>query len=301
MQLLRADDEGDRTRQYQERAARQTFLGTLQQEDPSALFGQMGISVRVRLATKADIPRLEELINRTNQFNLCGSRTTAAELDHWLASGERQILLADASDRFGSMGIVCIAIAHCGPHAIEIPLFVLSCRVFGYGIETAMLRSIQCMAWNAIGGGERLALLGHYRQTEHNEPCRSFYPANGFQVDGIHWRLSAESVLTDPPWLTVHRDLPTPAPRRSSRPDDQNVTTRSGCGPGTPAHPCRRVDRPSLPGLAEDPSGFRVRMTQLWHVPIPHAIARSTATWHSNPWRAAISATRFIIGSGPHV
>ena len=33
-------------------------------------------------------------------------------------------------------------------------------------------------------------------------------------------------------------------------------------------------------------------MQQLWQVPIPHAIARSTATWHSRPRVAAISATR---------
>ncbi len=42
-------------------------------------------------------------------------------------------------------------------------------------------------------------------------------------------------------------------------------------------------------------------MTQLWQVPIPQAIARSTATWHSSPRSAAIAATRFIIGSGPQV
>ena len=43
------------------------------------------------------------------------------------------------------------------------------------------------------------------------------------------------------------------------------------------------------------------RMQQDWHVPIPQAIARSTAIWHSRPRQAAISATRFIIGSGPQV
>src|SRR5688500_2727599 len=48
-------------------------------------------------------------------------------------------------------------------------------------------------------------------------------------------------------------------------------------------------------------SGLRTRMQQLWHVPIPHAIARSTATWHSIPRAAAMSATRRIIGSGPQV
>jgi hypothetical protein len=42
-------------------------------------------------------------------------------------------------------------------------------------------------------------------------------------------------------------------------------------------------------------------MQQLWQVPIPQAIARSTATWHSMPRCSAICATRFIMGSGPQV
>ena len=43
------------------------------------------------------------------------------------------------------------------------------------------------------------------------------------------------------------------------------------------------------------------RMQQDWHDPMPQAIARSTATWHSMPRCTAMCATRFIIGSGPHV
>jgi len=42
-------------------------------------------------------------------------------------------------------------------------------------------------------------------------------------------------------------------------------------------------------------------MQQDWQVPMPQAIARSTATWHSIPRSIAICATRFIMGSGPQV
>ena len=48
-------------------------------------------------------------------------------------------------------------------------------------------------------------------------------------------------------------------------------------------------------------SGFFTRMQQLWQVPMPQAIARSTATWHWISRAIAISATRFIMGSGPQV
>jgi hypothetical protein len=48
-------------------------------------------------------------------------------------------------------------------------------------------------------------------------------------------------------------------------------------------------------------SGLRCRMQQLWQVPMPQAIARSAATWHSIPRDIAMSATRFIISSGPQL
>ncbi len=59
-----------------------------------------------------DFKRVAEFINRTNQFNTCGSRTSLREVTDWLAVGNRRILVVDCGDKFGSMGTICIAIIH---------------------------------------------------------------------------------------------------------------------------------------------------------------------------------------------
>ena len=80
-QTLSAQGETDRTQFYKQKEQRDSFLQTQTAvvEDQGALFEKLGIIVTVRDAKKADLKRVAELINRTNQFNTCGSRTSVNE------------------------------------------------------------------------------------------------------------------------------------------------------------------------------------------------------------------------------
>ena len=80
-------------------------------EDPTALFAGLGIQVEIREARPPELKRITELINRTNQFNLAGTRTTLKEIREWHGGPGRHIVVVEASDKFGPMGVVCIACA----------------------------------------------------------------------------------------------------------------------------------------------------------------------------------------------
>ncbi|MBN2679339.1 HAD-IIIC family phosphatase [Acidithiobacillus montserratensis] len=81
--------------------------------------------------------RALELLNRTNQFNTTGQRWTTAELQNFLAA-EGRLWVLQASDRLARHGLVAVALlkADC------LWQMVLSCRVFGLGLETALLARI---------------------------------------------------------------------------------------------------------------------------------------------------------------
>ena len=81
-------------------------------------------------------------------------------------------------------------------------MFVLSCRVFGYGIEDALLNAVKRLA-RAGAGGVPMTIEGAYKETPHNEPCRAVYPHNGFTYDGRAWVLAEVDSPPDPSWLTV--------------------------------------------------------------------------------------------------
>jgi predicted enzyme involved in methoxymalonyl-ACP biosynthesis len=111
--------------------------------------------------------------------------------------------VVDASDKFGSTGTISIVIVHEQADKIEIPIFVLSCRVFGYRIEDALVNAVKRRAVT-----KSLPILGHFKETPHNEPCRKVYPSNGFEWDGSAWVYQADGskMIEDPRWLTIRHE-----------------------------------------------------------------------------------------------
>jgi FkbH-like protein len=194
---LPAGTGADRTRFYLEREQREEFLSQEETNSNNAeIFARLNISVDIREAEKRDAKRVVELINRTNQFNMCGSRVTNTEVSAWMDSPTAGVYVADAADKFGDMGTVAIFIVLEEENALRIPVFVLSCRVFGYGIETAILNFVKRMA------GPR-HVIGNFKETASNGPCRETYPQYGFVWEESLWRYTGQEEPIDPEWLTI--------------------------------------------------------------------------------------------------
>ena len=208
---LPENHDTDRTQQYKEREERESFLNTAAvEEDPATVYNKLEIRVEIRQAKSVELKRVLELVNRTNQFNLAGSRTSLHEIRGWHDSPRHQIVVAEAADKYGSMGLVCAVLLDMTGPEIVIPIFVLSCRVFGYGIENAVLNSVRRRARGPFGREGR-PIRGAYRETAHNEPCRRMYPESGFARDGESWVLERVEPPDDPIWLTIVDTFSAPA------------------------------------------------------------------------------------------
>jgi FkbH-like protein len=195
--------ETDRTQQYREREHRESYLAAATiNEDPTIVFSKLEIHIEIREAKPSELKRVTELINRTNQFNLMGSRLSLREIREWHQSAGREIAIVEASDKYGTMGTVCVVLLDLTGTDILIPVFVLSCRVFGYGIEDAVLNMVKR---RACGTSEREArcIQGEYHETPYNDPCRKMYPENGFSWDGRSWIWVHDKPIKDPSWLTI--------------------------------------------------------------------------------------------------
>ena len=205
--LLPQTEEIDRTQAYHQRAKRNELLQSPAQSaaDQAAVFRKLEFRIRTRAAAKKDVARVADLINRTNQFNLCGTRTTVAEVTRWLHSPAHRILVLDAQDKFGSMGTVSIAVLEKAGDGIHILAFVLSCRVFGYGVETALLNTIKRIAGHSSNAHSQssLPLRGRYIETTANGPCRHVYRDHAFTLQGDVWTYAGGGLIEDPDWLTI--------------------------------------------------------------------------------------------------
>lgn len=201
-ELLDDDLEMDRTLMYQQREQRKAFIkeDLSSEEERAALFAALQLTLTIRRAQGEDLKRVAELINRTNQFNLEGSRTTFNEVAQWHASPEHMVFTGQTADRFGDMGTTCVAVARVADDRLELLPFVLSCRVFGYGIERGMLNHLKSVA--AQRGLRRI--VGRCVETPHNAPCRTFLADNGFRAEGGLWTFDiGDASPPDAPWLRI--------------------------------------------------------------------------------------------------
>ncbi|HLW71094.1 MAG TPA: HAD-IIIC family phosphatase [Candidatus Binataceae bacterium] len=202
--LISPQGGADRAQLYRERRERQQSLDALPDRlEAEKLLHTLRLRLKIRDASKRDLPRVVELINRTNQFNTSGARTTVRELLAWLDDPQHRLLAAEAADKFGEMGLISALLIETGGPAIEIIAWVMSCRVFGFGIEVAMLNHLKRLAAEIRAS----SLHGYFTPTDSNDPCRDVYPANGFVWDGVKWVCAGDRVAADPQWLAIDAEL----------------------------------------------------------------------------------------------
>ena len=138
---------------------------------------------RLRLGDRLE--RVEELFQRTTQFNTTGRKFTASELGDMLDNPAAALFSLNVSDRFGDHGLVGAAVTVGG----AILGLVLSCRVLGLGAEKVFMQQILDSL-----AGEYATVSGRIAPTDRNAPCRNIYRDSGFaqDADGL-WRLSLAS------------------------------------------------------------------------------------------------------------
>jgi predicted enzyme involved in methoxymalonyl-ACP biosynthesis len=93
------------------------------------------------------------------------------------------------------VGTICVAVTRESRGAVEMPVFELSCRVFGYGVATALLNHVKRSA-GFPGRGKQI--VGQYVATAFKEPCLDTYARHGFTEEDGAWVYSGESAIEDP-------------------------------------------------------------------------------------------------------
>lgn len=188
--------QSQREREHLEQtiSSREDFYRSLQQE------------AEVSPLTGANLARIAQLTNKTNQFNLTTRRYTEQQISELVATPGWNCFSLRVRDRFGDNGLVGVAITHHEGDTAEVDTFLLSCRVIGRTVETAFL---SFLADQARAQGAR-HLQGWFLPTKKNAPARDFYSTHGFTAaqqngDGTLWTLDlVASSLAVPEWVRLH-------------------------------------------------------------------------------------------------
>ncbi|MCR5183077.1 MAG: HAD-IIIC family phosphatase [Opitutales bacterium] len=171
-QKLTAEDL-QKTEQYRSNAARERLAGS--GIDYESYLRELQIEVSVKINDPATFPRLEQISQKTNQFNLCVSRLRERDFEELLTLGA-VIAAVSVSDIFGDSGCVGLAVAvPDGNGVFTIREFALSCRVLGRKIETRMLKLFE-EELRSRGAKE---IRARFCPTEKNRKYQNFFGDNG--------------------------------------------------------------------------------------------------------------------------
>ena len=127
---------------------------------------------------EATLPRVAQLVGKTNQFNLTSRRHSLEELRRFSQSEKHWTHWFRLQDKFGDSGIIGVIVAvDDGESNWRVDTLLMSCRVMGRGMEQFMIQTLVAEARKR--GIDKL--VGVYCRTPKNSVVEKFYAKVGFR------------------------------------------------------------------------------------------------------------------------
>lgn len=163
---------------YSQNLARAQMIKTSQSSD-EYLKG-LGMKLYIQNADEFNLQRITQLFNKTNQFNCTTKRYAILEVQEMLNNKDCILRCFQLIDNFGDNGIISVVLLKVDKNKkkMEIDSFLMSCRVLGRNVETAILNYLY-----SIGRDIGLTdIEGKIVFTPKNEPVRLLYSNHGFKL-----------------------------------------------------------------------------------------------------------------------
>ena len=178
----------DRTKQYQVEAKRVSLQKTFSNE--TDFLKSLDMVSAVSGFTKFNTPRVAQLSQRSNQFNLRTVRYTEADIEALAADKDTIDLSFTLEDKFGDNGLIAVIIMKKqDEETLFVDTWLMSCRVLKRGMENFTLNTMVTCAKQR--GYKRI--IGEYLPTAKNKMVEAHYPSLGFEK--IEGAATAQYVL----------------------------------------------------------------------------------------------------------
>ena len=165
----------DRTKQYQVEAKRVSLSKTFTNE--ADFLKSLNMISTVSGFTKFNTPRVAQLSQRSNQFNLRTIRYTEADIESMAQDPNVIDLSFTLEDKFGDNGLIAVIIMKKqDDETLFVDTWFMSCRVLKRGMENFTLNTmVECAK---AKGFKRI--IGEYIPTPKNKMVEMHYPNLGF-------------------------------------------------------------------------------------------------------------------------
>jgi FkbH-like protein len=171
------EESRQRRQMYRQQQEREMAVNAYQ-GDYMAFLKECDIRLSIAPLSEANLERVYELAQRTNQMNFSGNRYPRQELKELLRSKNCQTCVISCTDKFGSYGIVGFAVVETGePRLLDL---MFSCRIQSKRVEHAFLSFLLTRFVRA----QSRDFFANYRQTPRNSASGKVFEEMGFEKAG---------------------------------------------------------------------------------------------------------------------
>jgi len=188
-----SDEDRRRGALYRENAQRSLAESSF--TDISEYLRSLDMQVTMRQFDAFHLPRVVQLLQRSNQFNLTTRRYSLPECEAMMEREDCLPFYVKLADKFGDNGLISVLVLYVRGAELEIDSWLMSCRVLGRGVEQFAMNEVVALA---RGRGCEF-ITGRYIPTAKNGMVKDFYAQFGFECvaggdgDGTLWRLEVSS------------------------------------------------------------------------------------------------------------
>jgi FkbH-like protein len=180
-----SNEDADRTKKYQTESKRVSAQKKYTNEND--FLKSLEMVSDIEAFNNFNIPRVAQLSQRSNQFNLRTIRYSENDLNKMISSENYFTFTFNLKDKFGDHGLICVIILN---KQINSTLFIdtwfMSCRVLKRGMERFVLNHLVSYAKN----NNFKYLEGEYIETPKNKLVKDHYSGLGFEKKYNNWILN---------------------------------------------------------------------------------------------------------------
>lgn len=166
LKLRKSTEDGLRSKDVQANIQRAKLAAAM---SPREYFEKLKIKLIYNIDNTNQIPRVSELLNKTNQFILSYKRYKEADVEKFMADSDKCLITVQMSDNLSDSGVIAILAAHAENNILIADELTVSCRALGRNLENVMLPEMFRLAGETLGAGETMEIP--YKKGERNGPA----------------------------------------------------------------------------------------------------------------------------------
>ena len=164
-------EDQNKIKMYKQQVKRESIKTNF--NDIEDYLSSLGLTMTIFENDESIIPRMSQMTQKTNQFNLTTKRYTEVDIQNFIKDSNSNVYAFSLSDNFGKNGITGLSIITVDnkSKSANIDSLLMSCRIIGRNVEYAFIDFIV----NIMKERSMLVINAKYIKTRKNEQVKEFY------------------------------------------------------------------------------------------------------------------------------